>query len=138
MSYADILREQLIVDEGRRAFPYRDMVGKLTIGVGHNLTDNGISQPVQDLLLSEDIEAAESLARALVPAFDSLSDVRRAVVANMAFNLGSRLAEFVNTLAAINEQRWADAADGMLASAWAREVGVRATRLANMMRTDTI
>lgn len=137
MSYLDILRTQLPMDEGQRLFPYRDTMGKLTIGVGHNLTDNGISNAVQELMLSEDIAAAESLARGYVPTFDSLSDVRRAVVVNMAFNMGTRLGGFTKTLAAIRDGRWDDAANGMLASVWAGEVGVRANRLAYMMRSDS-
>jgi lysozyme len=138
VSYLDILHEQLPIDEGVRRFVYRDMVGKLTVGIGHNLTDNGVSDAVVNLMLEEDIADAEQVARAAVSSFDALSDVRKAVVVNMAFNLGSRITEFIRTIEAINEARFGDAADGMLASAWAKEVGVRATRLANMMRTDSV
>lgn len=38
------LQEQLIRDEGVRKFPYKDTVGKTTIGVGRNLDDVGLSQ----------------------------------------------------------------------------------------------
>ena len=38
--------------EGRRAFPYRDSVGKLTIGVGRNLSDRGLSEGEIDQLLA--------------------------------------------------------------------------------------
>jgi lysozyme len=135
MSYKDILRPQLEQDEGRRRKLYKDTEGKWTIGVGRNLEDVGLSNDEIDLLLANDINTAEDVARYLIPTFDALSDVRKAVVVNMALNLGhSRLAGFTNTLKAIREGRFDDAADGMLASKWAQQVGARAKRLADAMR----
>lgn len=54
---------------------------------------------------------------------------------NMAFNMQDRFLTFVNTLAAIKRGDYTAAADGMLASKWANQVGARAQRLAAMMRT---
>lgn len=134
MTFRDDLAMQLRVDEGDRQFPYTDTVGKLTIGVGHNLTDNGLSQRIRDLILEEDMGIAETLARTLLPNFDALTDARKAAVCNMAFNLGRRLMGFAQTLAALREERWDDAATAMLDSKWAQQVGARATRLAKAMR----
>lgn len=134
MTYKDIVRAQLPIDEGRKTKPYRDTVGKLSIGVGRNLDDVGVRPDEIALMLENDIAEAERAARSLVN-FDDLSDVRKAVVVNMAFNMGAAvLARFVNTLRAINEGRFGDAADGMLASKWAQQVGARAQRLAKQMR----
>lgn len=130
------LREQLIRHEGLRLKPYTDTVGKLTIGIGRNLTDRGISREEAELLLDNDLA---SVVTALELAFSwwlSLDDVRQRVLADMAFNLGvGGLLKFKNTLAAVKEGRWDDAADGMLASRWAAQVGARASRLSRMMRT---
>lgn len=135
MTYLDIARAQLPIDEGTRKKPYRDTVGKLTIGVGRNLDDVGLNADEIALMLENDIAEAERTARTLVPSFDDLSDARKAVVINMAFNLGmTKLAKFVNTLRAIDEGRFGAAADGMLNSLWARQVGDRAQRLAKQMR----
>lgn len=135
MTYLDIVRTQLRIDEGIRLKPYRDTVGKLTIGVGRNLDDVGLHPDEIALMLENDIAEAERTARILVPDFGNLSDVRKAVVINMAFNMGmAKLAKFVNTLRAINEGRFGAAADGMLASRWANQVGERAQRLAKQMR----
>jgi lysozyme len=135
MGYIDILKPQLRVDEGIRAKPYKDTVGKLTIGVGRNLDDVGVSDDEIDLMLTNDILHAEHAARGVLNCFDNLSDVRKAVVVNMAFNMGQRVfSTFTNTLKAINEGRYDDAADGMLASHWAQQVGARAKRLADAMR----
>jgi lysozyme len=54
----------------------------------------------------------------------------------MAFNLGlPRLLTFHDMIAALGRQDYGAAADAMLASRWAVQVGDRARRLAQMMRT---
>ncbi|HUO11336.1 MAG TPA: glycoside hydrolase family protein, partial [Caulobacteraceae bacterium] len=65
-----------------------------------------------------------------------LDDPRQDVLANMAFNLGvGGLLRFPKTLALVRAERWDAAADAMLASAWARQVGARARRLAEQLCT---
>ena len=49
------LREQLVIHEGMRLKPYKDSVGKLTIGVGRNLDDVGITEVEALELLENDI-----------------------------------------------------------------------------------
>jgi lysozyme len=135
MTYREIAKAQLKVDEGVRAKVYKDSVGKLTIGVGHNCEDKPLSDRAIDVILEDDIADAEADARRLVPNFDALTDNRKAVLVNMSFNLGyARLKGFVNTLRAVSDGRYSDAADGMLASLWAGQVGDRAKRLADHMR----
>ena len=130
------LSSQLSTDEGRKSMIYTDTVGKVSGGVGRNLTDNGFSQDEIDLMLSNDIAKATSTARSLVPGFDQIDDVRQEVIANMAFNLGyTRLSGFKMFLAAVNSSSWDDAATQMLSSKWASQVGARATRLSFAMRT---
>lgn len=151
MSYRDLLRHQLRIDEEPRNRPYDDatgrelkpgmmLIGKLTIGIGRNLTDNGVNDDEMALMHENDIDEAERTARRLLPDFAELSDVRKYVVCNMAFNLGyERLKGFRKALLAIHEKRWADTADEMLDSKWAKvDVPERAKRLANAMRNDRI
>lgn len=137
MNY-ETMRAELIRDEGVKLKPYRDTVGKLTIGVGRNLDDVGISEAEAANLLDGDIErTARALDKAL-PWWRNLDDVRQRVVLNMAFNMGiNSLRRFKNTLAAIQAGKYEDAATGMLASKWAQQVGQRAQRLASMMRKGT-
>jgi len=135
MTYLEICQSQLPVDEGVRTKPYRDTVGKLTIGVGRNLDDRGLLPDEIDLLLRNDIAQADKDARSLVPSFDSLSERRKAVLVNMAFNLGrTRLSGFVNFLGAIADKEWREAESAMMNSKWAIQVGQRAIRLSTMMR----
>ncbi|WP_338862993.1 lysozyme [Mycetohabitans rhizoxinica] len=122
-------------DEGRRLKPYLDTVGKTTIGVGRNLTDVGIADRECDLLLENDVRRSVTWLDRHLPWWRNLDAVRQRVIINMAFNLGGKLLTFASTLAAMQRGDYAAAADGMLASKWAMQVGARAQRLATMMRT---
>ncbi len=60
--------------------------------------------------------------------------VQEALV-NMAFNLGiNGLLRFKNTLAYLDDHKWLAAADEMLDSKWADQVGNRAIEVSNMVR----
>lgn len=129
------LKAQLEVDEGRRDRIYKDTVGKITVGVGRNLSDRALSPAVIDLMLSEDIADVEADLDRRLPWWRSMCDARQNVLANMCFNLGiDRLLGFKNTLAMMQAGRYDAAALGMLDSQWARQVGARSVRLAAVMR----
>lgn len=130
------LRLQLTRHEGLRLAPYIDTRNRLTIGYGRNLSDVGISAAEAWFLLDNDIARAESRLSARYPWYDGLDPVRQAVLTNMAFNLGlSRLAGFTRMLSCVASGEWDGAAREMLASAWATQVGSRATELAQQMRS---
>ncbi len=132
----DRLKARLSLDEGRRKKPYQCSAGKLTIGVGRNLEDRGLLDDEIDLLLSNDIRDSIGDCHRLVRSFDQLSDVRQEVLVNMMFNLGyARLAGFKKFLGALSRSDWTEAANQMLDSKWADQVGNRADRLAKAMRT---
>jgi lysozyme len=70
-----------------------------------------------------------------MPLFLSLNPVRQVVLANMAFNMGMpTLLTFGRMLGALAEKDWDRAAAEVLDSKWARQVGSRATELAELMR----
>lgn len=130
------LIRQIRLHEGERLKPYRCTAGKLTIGVGRNLDDRGITREESAMLLDNDIRLLEiELFRAL-PWASALDDVRQRVLLDMAFNLGlPGLLQFKRTLEAIRTSQYQQAATMMLDSLWARQVGQRAERLARMMAT---
>jgi lysozyme len=143
------LGDLLIKHENLRTKPYLDCCGrewrkcecakkgKLTIGVGRNLDDGGISRQEALLLRDNDIESARREATQAFPWFVQLSTVRQEVVLNMLFNLGlPRFAAFGRMIAAIQQGDFNQAASQMLASKWASQVGRRAAELAEMMRSD--
>lgn len=127
---------ELSRDEGVKLKPYRDTVGKLTIGVGRNLDDVGISADEADNMLQNDIAAVCGALDDHLPWWEFVDPIRQRVLVNMCFNMGiGALLGFHDTLAAVQAGNWQAAHDGMLASHWANEVGARAQRLAAMMLT---
>ena len=136
----EALKKQLIRHEGLRLMPYRDSVGKLTVGVGHNIEDKGISESAAMFLLDEDIDSHTAELDQFLPWWREMDEVRQLVIVDMAFNLGvapplGKLLGFKNTLAAMQRGDYVAAAHGMGASQWAVQIGNRATRLIHMMET---
>lgn len=132
-----IVAPMLTGHEGKRAKPYKCTAGKLTIGIGRNLDDRGLSEDEIQYLFANDLRQAEGDAKLAVghATYVNLSAARQAVLVDMAFNLGhARLVGFQNTLLAVRQGRYDDAAQGMLKSKWAQQVGARAVRLADMMK----
>ena len=116
--------------------PYRCTAGKLTIGIGRNIDDRGISQKEAYAMLERDIQDCEQWLIDKIPEiYNNLDEVRQSVLLNMCFNLGIKeLLEFKNTLHFIASGVWERAANGMLASKWAKQVGMRAIELSELMR----
>lgn len=130
----DLMKFELRRDEGVRLKPYRDTVGKLTIGVGINL-DEGITEDESDYLLESRIRRAESDLDRALPWWRGLSEARQRALINMAFNMGvPRLLGFGNMIHALHGGEYDRAAAEALDSRWARQVGARAQRIAEMFR----
>lgn len=128
------IEDQLLRDEGMRLRPYRDAVGKLTIGIGRNLDDVGISESEAATLLANDIGAAGRGLQSTLPWASTLDPVRYAALLNMCFNLGlTKLLKFKQFLASLEAGDWKMAKLNMLNSAWASQVGDRAVRLAKQI-----
>ena len=132
----DRIKEQLVRHEGLRLKPYRCTAGKLTIGIGRNLDDSGISQSEAYIMLINDIMNCEKQLQAKIPdIYNGLDEVRKSVLLNMCFNLGiNGLLGFKNTLEFIKAGDWERAANNMLVSRWAKQVGRRAIELSELMR----
>lgn len=129
---------QLNIDEGRRPRIYVDTVGKVTGGVGRNLTDRAFAESEIDLMLNNDIDLVTQALDRSLPWWRQMNEARQNVLANMGFMGIGSLMLFVNTLAAMKAGRYDVAADEMLKSKWAGQVGARATRLAEVMRTGVL
>lgn len=124
--------------EGFRSRPYRDTTGHLTIGIGWNL-DAGITLEQARYILSGHIDKALKDCQDSLPWFQRLDAARQLVIVNMAFNMGLyALRGFVNTLGHVARGEYEQAADRMLRSLWARQVGQRARDLSRIMRTGVL
>lgn len=130
--------EQLMRDEGFREHTYEDTEGHLTIGYGINLDTEAIPQDIAELWLTRKISEIEYQLLPLVfnNNYAMTFNPRGAVLTNMAYNLGVKgLLGFTKMLAAFAAGDYDTAAVEMLDSKWAKQVGDRATRLAEQMRT---
>lgn len=141
------LKTDLTRDEALRTFPYDDatgkplqpgdrLVGKLTIGIGHNLTDNGLPLPIIEDLYEHDVAATLGALAFRLPWFPALDPMRQRALVNVAFNVGvGGLLGFRKMLAALAQQDYETAADELLDSDAARKLPARYRRLAQMIRT---
>lgn len=143
------LVDRLLEHEGLRLQVYDDatgayirpgtrVIGNPTIGIGTLIcSPGGITEAEARLLLENRVKIAHESAESLVgPAFRAAEPVRFDILTEMAFQMGGAgLARFTNTLQAVRERRWSDAADGMLASTWALQTPARAKALAEVMRS---
>jgi|TARA_R100000234_G_C4928444_1_gene147364 lysozyme len=130
------LLDMLMLHEGLELKPYQCTADKTTIGVGRNLQDVGITEDEAKYLLQNDIDRI--LKEVEHWSFlEKLNEPRQAVILDMVFNMGVtrfNANTWVKTFAAIQNEEWEKAANEMLDSKWAKQVGQRAIRLSQMMR----
>ena len=133
MNIQDLIKKH----EGLRLNMYLDSLGIPTIGWGFNLRDNAISTDIAQALLNFILSPILSQL-ATYDWFNKLNDVRQAAIVDMAYNLGlSKLLQFQHMLQAIEAGNFDDAADEMLNSLWAKQVGSRAQEDASLIRNGT-
>jgi lysozyme len=137
------LRSDLTRDEVLRLKPYRDSVGKLSIGIGRNLDDKGISDGEAGMMLDNDITEHLALLDKYLPWWNTLDEARQLALANLAFNLGvgpsaeqplGKLLTFHDTLKALQNKEYDVVANHLSVTLWAKQVGERATRIIAAMR----
>ena len=125
----DDLKEMLIKNEGMKLHPYQCTANKTTIGVGRNLSDNGITSAEAELMLANDMDNVFSDLDRNIPFWQSMPYNVRLVLCDMAFNLGiKRLCKFTRMLEALEERDFELAAEELLDSIYAKQVKKRADR----------
>ena len=97
---AAALKAELMRDEGRKYRIYTDTVGKVSGGIGRNLTDKGFRDNEIDLMYENDRAETEAWLDRNLPWWRALDPVRQRVMMNMAFNMQGKLLGFRNFLAA--------------------------------------
>lgn len=140
--------DQIRRDESYRSKPYFDccskpfrdcrcpVQGKLTIGIGRNLEDTDLTLAEAEYLADNDIARSSAAVLAHLPWTSRLDEVRRWALVNMALNMGiGGLKTFRHALAATEAGNWEVAAAEFLDSKWHAQVGIRAERLAEQIRT---
>jgi lysozyme len=124
------LRADLMVDEGDRLRPYKDSRGFVSIGIGRNLSTEGISQAEASYLLANDIAGHTADLDRAFPWWRGLDEPRGRVLANLCFNLGiAKLQEFGGFLDRLRAHDYPGAANDLKTTAWYAEVGTRGPRM---------
>jgi len=122
----DKLKDFIIKHEGISLKPYYCPAGKLTIGVGRNLQDNGISYNEVIYLLENDIDRCIRELRTIFKDFDELPENIQIALIDMIFNLGkTRFLKFKNMIQAIKDRDFKRASEEAKNSHWCEQVGKR-------------
>jgi lysozyme len=132
------LVEMLKKHEGSEKFCYKCPTGHETIGVGRNISKNGLGLSDNEIeyLLQNDISRITTELTEEYAWFDELDSVRRDALIDISFNLGqTKLRLFIKALNAMANEEWEEAADQFMDSRWSRQVGNRAKELTEMIRT---
>ena len=118
--------EYITKHEDIKLKPYIDTVGKLTIGVGRNLDDNGIDADEAIYMLRNDIKKIQADLKSIFSNFSDLPYNVRLVLIDMMFNLGKpRFLGFKKMIQAIKDRDFKEAGKQAKDSRWCKQVGSR-------------
>ena len=132
-------KELLIKHEGIRFTPYKCTAGKLTIGVGRNIEDKGITKEEALYLLDNDIKECErDLANDIFKGFFyAFPQNIQSVIINMRFQLGrTGFRNFRKMIMAFRDWNFAEAIVQMRDSKWYEQVPTRANELIKMVKGE--
>mgnify|MGYP000205566161 CR=1 FL=1 len=153
MTISDKLVERIKSHEGFKTSPYKDTVGKWTVGYGRNLEDNPLTAVeivklfertkfnstvdaeifFEDLLI-RDIELHRGELEENLAMFPMCDQDEQTVLIDMAFNLGvPTLLQFEGMLHAIDNDDRVQAAVELLDSNYAEQVKTRAADNARLL-----
>ncbi len=139
-NYENILEKiikQLIKHEGLKRHPYKDTKGKITIGIGRNLTDRGLGVEEVIFLVKNDIAISYNDLNNIFNKFNKFSVSRKIALIDMMFNLGyNKFSTFKKMIKAINDNDWERASAEALNSVWAKQVGERAKTIAKELSME--
>ena len=129
------IKQMLIKHEGIKLKPYVCPARKLTIGVGRNLEDKGISEEEALYLLDNDIKDTTNFLKGF-SFFDNLNTPRRDAIIDFCFNVGfGTFVKFKRMIKALEFGDYKAAAKELLDSKYAKQVGNRALELAYIIET---
>ena len=149
----EICIQRLMVNEGCVLEPYKCPAGKLTIGIGRNLDGNpltaeekayighncrkkGITNEQAAYLCRNDLKRVRAELDKFLPWWQDLNPDRQYVMIDLCFNMGiDKLLTFQRTLNSIATGYYIRAGEELMQSKYARQVGKRAERNANCLKT---
>ena len=128
------LLQQLMVHEGLKLQPYYCTSNKLTIGVGRNLDDVGISAEEAEFMLMNDVNRVIDQCESAFKWFSEAPDEVQEAVVNLVFNMGLRAFQgFKMTIGHLQDRNYELAGAELLNSRYAEQVGQRSIDVANQI-----
>ena len=119
MGYQSELLQQIKEHEGLKLKLYKCPAGRLTIGYGHNIEDNGLSKSACEYILYDDIDEAKKNLYTIFGSefFESLNDLKKIALIDMMFNLGlSKFLTFKRFIFAVETRNWSNASKEVINS----------------------
>lgn len=132
------LKKMLVRHEGFKTFPYIDTVGKISIGIGYNLSDRGISENWINQQYENDVNYFYKQLHDTYSWFAELNEARQLALVDMCFMGFKTFQSFKRMIAALAKHHYEEAANEMLNSKWATQVHGRAIELADIMRSGVL
>ena len=136
------LKKRVKIHEGFSAKPYKDTLGKMTVGYGHLCVEDFWDENTEyteaqlDRIFDTDFDKAIEGAARVCEGMD-LPDKKFGVFIEMAFQLGATgLSKFKKALAAAKDHDWQECHDQLLDSRWHKQTPNRAKQLAAIMLED--
>lgn len=129
------LKALLIKHEGLRDRLYKDTKGNWTIGIGRNLSDRNLLPSEIDLMFNNDVDYFYSKLNQKFPWFSKLNDARKIALVDLCFAGFSTFCTFKKMIAAFEKFDFNKAADEIIDSLYAKQVGDRELDLAKIIRT---
>lgn len=134
MSYYEETIAEIKEDEGFEPKPYKDHLGKLTIGFG-TLLESGITREEAHALLMLRLNKVKKQLED-INMFNKLSENRKSVILSMCYQLGfNGVLKFKKMWQAIDSDDYIEAVAQMRDSKWFSQTTNRANRLMAKMKT---
>ncbi len=125
--------------EGFRSYKYKDSVSGIILqGYGKHITfhtPNKISKNIADKWLHDDIAKCEKLLDEHLPWWKDLSNVRKAAMIDLTYNMGiNKLKTFKNFLSCMENGEYQKASKHLMKSRYGKQVGIRAKELSTAIK----
>lgn len=133
------VRQLLIKHENYKLFPYYDEFSKITIGIGRNLTDHGVSPTEIDIMFEHDVDYFYGKLLDTYDWFNLLNEARQIALIDMCFNLGfKKFQTFTNMIKACEIFDYDEVALQIIDSEYEKQVGQRAHDIAAIIRSGVL
>ena len=132
------LKHLIVGHEGYERYPYVDSVGKISIGIGYNLTDRGLPDCWINAQYEEDVAYFYGQLMNDFCWFKCLDENRKCVLVDMCFMGYRNFLSFKKMLRFLGQGDFKMAAQEILSSKWAVQVKGRAQHLASIMESGEI